>query len=221
MKRIIYGTALSLVLLTALVAHAAEAADGAAAPLVLAENGKTEYTIVYDFGKKDVLLDPVVRDLADTLHEITGAEFPVKPQTNGPAIRIGEIPPGDRVEFAARERRIKSVGRDLYIYGDHRHGTAGAVYNFLTEFCNCRWYTMTGDQRIPQQPTLSFPAIDYRHVPSFKSIEHGSRYDELCAIPDIRNWVRRNNSYLMPSYAYGEPDDAWFYIGPATHTLAA
>ena len=218
MKSIICGAVLALALLTA---FAAPAAETAAAPLVLAENGRTEYTIVYDFDKKDVLLDPVVRDLADTLREITGAEFPVKPQTDGPAIYIGKIPAGDTPEFAARERRIKSVGRDLYLYGDHRHGTAGAVYNFLTEFCNCRWYTMTGDKRIPKQPKLEFAAIDYRHVPSFKSIEHGSRYDELCTIPDIRNWVRRNNSYLMPSYAYGEPDDAWFYIGPATHTLAA
>ena len=189
--------------------------------LVLAENGKTAYTIVYDFGNKDVLLDPVVRDLADTLKEITGAEFPVRSSADGPAIHIGVPAPGDTAEFAARERRIKSVGRDLYIYGDHRHGTSGAVYDFLTKFCGCRWYTMTGDKRIPKQPTLKFAAIDYRHVPSFKSIEHGSRYDELRLMPAIRNWVRRNNSYLMPAYSFGEPDDAWCYIGPVTHTLAA
>ena len=192
-----------------------------AAELVLAENGKTEYTIVYDFGNKDPLLDPVVRDLADTLKEITGAEFPVAPQTDGPGIYIGKIPPGEKAEFAARERRIKSVGRDLYIYGDHRHGTSGAVYNFLREFCGCRWYTMTGDKRIPKQPTLKFAAIDYRHVPSFKSIEHGARYTEVQRMPGIRNWIRRSNAFLMPDYAFGEPDDAWRYIGPVTHTLAA
>ena len=204
------------VIVAALAAFAAPAAE-----LVLAENGKTGYTIVYDFGRRDPLLDPVVRDLADTLKEITGAEFPVAPRTDGPGIYIGKVPPGDKADFAARERRIKAVGRDLHIYGDHRHGTSGAVYDFLTKFCGCRWYTMTGDKRIPKQPTLKFAAIDYRHVPSFKSIEHGSRYDELRLMPAIRNWVRRNNSYLMPDYAFGEPDDAWFYIGPVTHTLAA
>ena len=89
--------ALIVLVSTAFCAPAAEV------PLALAENGKTEYTIVYDFDKKDVLLDPVVRDLADTLHEITGAEFPVKPQTDGPAIHIGKVPAGDNAEFAARE----------------------------------------------------------------------------------------------------------------------
>ena len=197
------------------------AAVAAPAELVLAENGKTGYTIVYDFDRKDPLLDPVVRDLADTLREITGADFPVAPRAAGPAIRVGEAPPDDKAEFSARERRIKSVGGDLYIYGDHRHGTSGAVYDFLAEFCGCRWYTATGDKRIPRRPTLKFDAIDWRRVPSFKSIEFGARYDEVRLMPAIRNWVRRNNAYLMPDYAFGEPDDAWFYIGPVTHTLAA
>ena len=197
------------------------AASAAPAELVLAENGKTEYTIVYDFGPKDVLLDPVVRDLADTLKEITGAEFPVLPRTDGPAIYVGAVPPGEKPEFAARERRIRSVGRDLYLYGDYRYGTSGAVYDFLAEFCGCRWYTMTGGRRIPKRPVLKFAAIDFRRVPSFKSIEFGARYDELRLMPGIRNWVRRNNGFLMPDYAFGEADDAWQYIGPVTHTLAA
>ena len=34
--------------------------------LLLAEAGKSKYTIIYEF-KGDVLLDPAVRDLADTL----------------------------------------------------------------------------------------------------------------------------------------------------------
>ena len=210
MKHILFG-----------IAFIALAAFAAPEELVLAENGKTDYTIVYDLDRGDVLLDPVVRDLADTLKEITGAEFPIKPRTDGPAIYIGKVPPGEKPEFSARERRIKSIGKNLYIYGDHRHGTSGAVYNFLFEFCGCRWYSMTDDKKIPKLSTRKFAAIDYRHVPSFKSIEHGARYDELRLMPGIRNWVRRNNSYLMPDYAFGEPDDAWFYIGPVTHTLAA
>ena len=210
MKHILFG-----------IAFIALAAFAAPEELVLAENGRTDYTIVYDLDRGDALLDPVVRDLADTLKEITGAEFPIGPRTDGPGIYVGKVPPGEKPEFSARERRIKSVGRNLYIYGDHRHGTSGAVYNFLFEFCGCRWYTMTGDKRIPKRTTLKFAAIDCRHVPSFKSIEHGARYDEVRLMPGIRNWVRRNNGYLMPDYAFGEPDDAWCYIGPVTHTLAA
>ncbi len=187
---------------------------------VLAQNGKTNCTIVYKFSG-DMLLDPAVRDLAATLEEITGAKFPIAEQADGPKIIIGVPAPGDKEPCASRERRIKSVGNDLYIYGDYRYGTAGAIYNFLTKFCGCRWYTATGDKRIPKNPDLKFDAIDYRHVPSFKSLEHGSRWATAVKNPEIRDWVRRNNSFLMPNYAFGEPDDAWFYIGPVTHTLAA
>ena len=197
------------------------AAVAARAELVLARDGKTDHTIIYDFGNKDVLLDPAVRDLANTLKEITGAEFPIKTQADGPCIYIGRTAPGDTAEFQSRERRIKSVGKDLYIYGDYRYGTAGAIYNFLTQFCGCRWYTATGDKKIPKQSTLKFDDINYSHVPSFKSLEHGGKHAGAVRNPEIRDWVRRNNSFLMPNYAYGEPDDAWFYIGPVTHTLAA
>ena len=189
-------------------------------PITLAENGKTGFTIIYKFSG-DLLLDPAVRDLAATLEEITGAKFPIAEKADGPKIFIGVTAPGDDAPIASRERRIRSVGGDLYIYGDYRYGTAGAIYNFLTRFCGCRWYTATGDRKIPKNPDLKFDAIDYRHVPSFKSLEHGSRWGSAVRTPEIRDWVRRNNSFLMPNYAFGEPDDAWFYIGPVTHTLAA
>ena len=188
--------------------------------ITLAKNGRTNCTIVYEFSG-DVLLDPAVRDLAATLEEITGAKFPIAPKANGAGIYIGVAAPGDKDAFASRERRIKSVGNDLYIYGDYRYGTAGAIYNFLREFCGCRWYTATGDRCIPKTDELQFAAIDYRHVPSFKSIEHGSKDVFSARNPDIRDWVRRNNSFLMPNYSFGEPDDGWNYIGPVTHTLAA
>ena len=192
-----------------------------AAEVKLAQEGKTVYTIVYDFGQPDPLLDLAVRDLAAALTEITGAEFPVRSAADGPKIVIGKPAPGDTAEFESRERRIKSVGADLYLYGGDRYGTTGAIYNFLRNFCGCRWYTATGDKRIPKNPNLAFDAIDYRHVPSFKSLEHGGMRNIASRTPEIRDWVRRNNSFLMPNYTFGAPDDAWFYIGPVTHTLAA
>ena len=202
------------VLLTAMAVLSARA------ELRLAQDGATDYTIVYK-PSGDVLLDPAVRDLAATLKTITGAEFPVAEKADGPKIFIGVPAPGDNEPCASRERRIRSVGNDLYIYGDYRYGTAGAIYNFLTKFCGCRWYTATGDRRIPKNPDLKFADIDYRHVPSFKSLEHGGKHAGAVLNPEIRAWVRRNNSFLMPNYAFGAPDDAWFYIGPVTHTLSA
>ena len=207
-------------ILTAAALLTASAVCFAAEPLKLAEAGKSNYTIIYEFSG-DVLLDPAVKDLAETLKEITGAEFPVKAEASGPKIYIGKNAPGDTAAFQPRERRIKSVGKDLYIYGDYRYGTAGAIYNFLYYFCGCRWYTVTGDKRIPKNPDLKFDAIDYKHVPSFKSIEHGGKHLAAARNTEIRDWIRRNNSFLMPSYIFGESDDAWNYIGPVTHTLFA
>ena len=119
-----------------LAMFAVAAALTAQAEIVLARGGKSDYTIIYDAKTPDVLVDPAVRDLAETLREITGAEFPIKAQAaaEGPKIHIGVTPPGDKDDFASRERRIKSVGSDLYIYGDRRYGTAGAIYNFLRDF---------------------------------------------------------------------------------------
>ena len=199
---------------------AAAAVFSASAGIRLAEDGKTKYTIIYKLSG-DVLLDPAVRDLAATLKEITGAEFRIAEEAEGPKIFIGVPAPGDDTPCASRERRIKNAGENLYIYGDYRYGTAGAIYNFLREFCGCRWYTATGDKRIPKNPDLKFDDINYRHVPSFKSLEHGGKHAGAVYNPDIRDWVRRNNSFLMPKYHMGEPDDAWFYVGPVTHTLAA
>ena len=193
------------IMLTAAAATLAGCIAGSG-PVQLAEAGKSDYTIIYEF-KGDVLLDPAVRDLADTLKEITGAEFPVKAQADGPKIYIGKRAPGDDADFQSRERRIKSVGKDLYIYGDYRYGTAGAIYNFLYYFCGCRWYTVLGDKRIPKNPDLKFDAIDYQHVPSFKSIEHGGKNLAVSRNPEIRAWIRRNNSFLMPNYSFGEPDE--------------
>ena len=189
--------------------------------LVLSHEGKTDYSIVYNMKVEDAVVNPAVKDLAHFLGEITGAEFPVVEKSEGPKIYIGVTAPGDTRAFQSRERRIRSVGRDIYIYGDYRYGTAGAIYRFLDTFCGCRWFTATGDMKVPRNPDLSFNALDFSHVPSFKSIEHGGRWSTAVVNPDIRAWVRRNNSFLMPNYSFGEPDDAWNYIGPVTHTLFA
>ena len=189
--------------------------------LFLSHGGKTDYTIVYDLSIEDVVVNPAVEDLSLFLEKITGAKFPIAAKADGPKILIGVTAPGDTREFQSRERRIRSVGKDIYIYGDYRYGTMGAIYNFLTQFCGCRWYSATGDMRIPKNAELTFKAFDYSHVPSFKSIEHGGKHLGAVVNPDIRAWVRRNNSFLMPKYHIGEPDDAWRYIGPVTHTLFA
>ena len=106
----------------------------------LAEGGKTDYTIVC---KKsgDKRLAAAVKDLAVTLEKITGAKFPVKEAADGPKIVIAQLPSSDTKPLAEREVRAKSVGKDLYIYGEGVQGNFDAIYGFLESQLGGRWST--------------------------------------------------------------------------------
>ena len=113
MKRIIAGVIMASVLLGCDNSQSENASQRKRAQVIeLANGGRTAYTIVYEFSG-DELLDPAVKDLAATLKEITGAEFPIKAEASGPGIFIGKTAPGDKTDFRSRERRIKSVGSGI------------------------------------------------------------------------------------------------------------
>ena len=100
-----------------LILLVAAAAFTLGAEVRLAEGGKTKYTIVYEKSGNQ-RLDAAVKDLAGTLKEITGAEFPIKKEASGPKIFVGKKAPGDDKAMAIREVRVKSVGDDVYLQID-------------------------------------------------------------------------------------------------------
>ncbi|MBQ6352119.1 MAG: DUF4838 domain-containing protein, partial [Lentisphaeria bacterium] len=199
------------------------AAAGAGEKLVLAKDGKSNYTIGYDTENRDPVFRAALKDLSGYLREITGASVPLAYQAGGPRIHVGTRAPGDDAPFTGvRERRIKSVGKDLYIYGDGRFGTIGAVYDFLEKFCGCRWFgPWPGDTFVPKKPTLEFDAIDYKHAPSFHSLELGGPWPLARVHTGIQDYLRRNRCFLQPSYSGPHPQDGWRYFGPTCHGLAA
>ena len=158
-----------------IIALCCAAAALAGGRLVIAKDGKSDYTIAYDAENKDPVFRATLDDLSEFLREITGANIPLAYQASGPRIFVGKRAPGDDKPFTGvRERRIISVGNDLYLYGDGLFGTVGAVYDFLEKFCGCRWFgPWNGDTFVPKKPTLEFDPIDYRHAPSFYSLELG------------------------------------------------
>ena len=201
----------------------AAAAAAAGDRLVLAQDGRSSYTIRYDADNKDPVFRAALRDLSEHLYFITGANIPLAYQASGPKIVVGKRAPGDDAPFSGvRERRIKSVGPDLYIYGDGRFGTIGAVYDFLEKFCGCRWFgPWDGDNFIPKKPTLIFDPIDYKHAPSFYSLELGGTWPLARKHPGIVNWLRRNRCFHQPDYRGSNPQDGWKYFGPTCHGLSA
>src|SRR6266542_3950621 len=131
------------------------------AELRLAEKEKTKYVI---------LVDPTAtapernaaNELAATLQQITGANFPVRTNTRAPARAI-LVGPGDaaRRVFAnvpfdslgGEELLIKTKGSRLLLAGGRPRGTLYAVSRFLQQQCGVRWWTPWAS-RIPKQLTL-------------------------------------------------------------------
>ena len=206
-----------------IIAALSAAAALAGGKLAIAKDGKSSYTIGYDADNKDPVFRAALADLSGHLHDITGANIPLAYQSGGPRILVGIRAPGDDKPFTGvRERRIKSIGSDIYIYGDGRFGTIGAVYDFLEKFCGCRWFgPWEGDTFIPRKSTLELAPIDYRHVPSFHSLELGGPWSAARKHPGVQNYLRRNRCFLQPNYSGPHPQDGWKYIGPTCHGLSA
>ena len=135
---------------------------------VLADNGLTDYSIV----QKDVPTDNeklAAADLAAYLGKISGAKFSVG-GAGKHKIFVGVAAPGDNAPLKRRETRIKSVGEDIYLWGEGPHGNADAVYDFLEDLLGCRWYTTRGDEYVPKKTRLAFDKLDYSRVPSFVGV---------------------------------------------------
>ena len=191
-----------------------------AAELKLAENGRTAYVIVPPENPSKIE-SQAVEDLALYLKRSTGAEFKVDAHGHSPRIVLGRRAPGDGKVLKLRERRIRSCGDDLYIYGGGTYGTVFAVYDFLDRFVGCRWLSMWGDEYVPAHPVLTLGDIDYAFFPSIAACSAGSYWSLFEENPGIRAFLRRNRIFPMGKYTGGTRDTAWSYIGPPTHGLAA
>ena len=151
--------------ITALVTLLFASAAPLYAEVVVADGGKTSYSVV-------TRIDPTPReaeaadDLVKYLTLVTGAEFRLG-GFGKYRICVGVPAPGDDKPLRRRETRIKSVGNDIYMYGEGPHGNADAVYDFLEDLVGCRWYTARGDEYVPKKPRLAFDKLDHSRVPSF------------------------------------------------------
>jgi hypothetical protein len=158
------------------------------AELVVAEDGRTAYSV-------EVKTAPTEReklaaeDLAKYLGMISSAEFAVG-GSGEHKIYVGTPAPNDPKPLKRRETRIKSVGDDIYLYGEGPHGNADAVYDFLEDLLGCRWYTTRGDEFVPKKPRIAFDKLDCSRVPSFVNATFWG--GEVGAFRDCRDFYRRS-----------------------------
>jgi len=147
------------------------------ADLTLARNGKARCVIVRQPGATAAELN-AVKELADALHEITGAVFSVVEASNRPpanAIIVGPGPaaraafPGVKLDtFGAEELIIKTDGNRLLLAGGRPRGTLYAVSEFLQRQCGARWWTPWASA-LPKQTTLKLGSLNVRYAPVFEA----------------------------------------------------
>jgi hypothetical protein len=118
-----------------------------------------------------------VRELADALRQITGAEFKVAKEAEevpGRAIIVGSgpiaakyFPDVNLASFGAEELLMRVKGDKLLLAGGRPRGTLYAVNRFLQEQCGVRWWTPWATNT-PAIKTLQIPELDVREKPTFE-----------------------------------------------------
>lgn len=214
MKRVnhLVGTFLCAATLGVWQASAAEC-------LELVSQNKTDYTIIAP-EKPSEDEKAAVKDLQTFLKQITCVEFSVGAKDAPAKIYVGKIPDNDKRPFRTRERRIRSVGKDIYIYGEGPRESAFAVYDFLEKQFGCKWFTAWGDMKIPKNPNPRLSAIDWCLVPSFETFEVAPRDILMLFGKNMIDFRRRNRMHFGPR-ARLRPGTGWKYIGFPVHAMSS
>ena len=164
--------------------------------LFLTRNGVTDYTIVVG----NDAIEPVrhaARELAAFLKTVTGATFPIEPESGrvkAPRIFVGnsaalrKAAPGLSLDGLGEEGIVIATrGRELVLVGGRPRGTLYAVYTFLEDYVGCRWYSPSVS-RIPSRPDLSIAPVNHRRVPVLEY------RDPFAFVGFDADWAARNKS---------------------------
>ena len=127
-----------------------------AAPLRLAENGKTAYKIVVP-AKVTAVDQFAAKELQYFLKQITGADFAIVNSAKTPAIYIGDA---KGKSLSDQENVIETRGRNLHLYGGGLRGSLWAVYELIENQFGCMFFNAHGEVFIPQQKTLTLKEMN-------------------------------------------------------------
>lgn len=142
--------------------------------LTIAEQGRATAVIVL----ADDASEPeqyAAAELSNFLGQITGADFKIVTTVPDDVTRLLVGPGAARValpDFTTRGLGsdgivIKTVGHDLVLAGGEPRGTLYAVYTFLEDELDCRWWS-SRVSTIPRNASIQVGALDVRYVPVFE-----------------------------------------------------
>ena len=144
-----------------------------AAGLVLADHGRSSYTIVIAPDASPTVKH-AAQELADDLKLISGATLPVvSAKPRGPAIFVGTSPfmPVSfgklRLDtFTEETFVVRTDRRNLFLAGHDDRGTLYAVYSFLETHLGVRWYAPDATV-LPPQDVVHVPDLNETQSPAF------------------------------------------------------
>jgi len=178
MTRKILKSSVNVLLLSFLmVLCSCQMPDNAAVPVTISSGGSTAYQVVMP-GEPAAVDEYAARVLALYLKQITGAELPVvSPEardTQKPAIYVGMSPPalkylGGKPLAALKDQEhvARSIGTNVFLYGQGVHGNLYAVMDFLESQLGWRWYSVFELPVLPKQPTLTLQPFNRKRGFSF------------------------------------------------------
>jgi hypothetical protein len=141
----------------------------------IAKDGKAGCILIEQAGATEPE-KAAVRELADALRQITGAEFKVTKEGEIPerAIIVGPGPMAAKyfpelnlASFGGEELVMRVKGEKLLLAGGRPRGTLYAVNRFLQQQCGARWWTPWATN-MPAQRTLQVSELDVREKPAFE-----------------------------------------------------
>ncbi|MFA7159083.1 MAG: DUF4838 domain-containing protein [Kiritimatiellia bacterium] len=178
-----------------------------AGPITLCHDGKSNYQVVLP--EKSSPVDRyAARILTNYLARITGAEFPVvAPEAMDPAspsLFMGMSAPalkhlGKKTmgKLGEQEYASRSIGQNIFLYGEGVHGNLHAVLDFLEQSLGWRWYSVYENPVIPEKTTLILDPFSRKGGFSYKSREVAQYWN-----PDFYY----QNGLNMASEKWGRPD---------------
>lgn len=128
-------------------------------------DGKTDYVIVIP-DQDDVGVQFAAGELQTFLKKASGADFRIIKSAQAPeknriflgistaALKILKNDP--RKGLKAQEHVVRTVGNDLFLYGQGTWGEMYAVYDYLENVLGYRWYDARGGMKVPNCRNLAW-----------------------------------------------------------------
>ena len=163
--------------------------------LVIADKGRSDYTIVVGSDASDSERHGA-KELQMFLEQISGARLPIATDAeavSGPLILVGrsknleELDGLEKIDFESLGKEgfvIRTAPPHLVLAGGRQRGCMYAVYTFLEDQLGCRWFTQKVS-RIPKRERIEIGPLRERQVPRLEFRFAGS----ASGGPD---WATRN-----------------------------